>query len=146
MASHLTFSESVVFGKQSNWRGLPHVGRIGTASDTSAMSWNGCDNHILTPRFKSISDYRIFLSRADGQIAWMNLDGHSVELKLVKQTFWYRADGHAFTRNEYRSGKTLILVSYPQYTDYISDYPAKIILRRGGATRTILATGQPLCD
>src|SRR5437667_12808195 len=86
------------------------------------------------------------LSRADGQIAWMNLDGHSVELKLVKQTFWYRADGHAFTRNEYRSGKTLILVSYPQYTDHISDYPAKIILRRGGATRTILATGQPLCD
>ncbi len=125
---------------------LPHVAGIGESDEATGNSWSGCDNHYLIPRNESFEHEPIFISNADGSIAWMNLNGRNMGLESVKTTLWYRRHGSAFARYEYRSGRILITVSFPQYSDYVSEYRAKIVLRRGRAVRTINAVGLPQCD
>lgn len=128
---------------------LPRVGVIGKYDDGSGYTWDGCGNHFLTmrvPSTNSLGSKFIFASSNDGSIAWMNLNGSDTRLELVKMTVWYRRDGRVFARYDYRAGRTQITVRFQQSTDFISDYPATIGLRNGGATRQIKATGLAQCD
>ena len=125
---------------------LPRVGAIGKLEEGTKNIGDGCGNHMLIPRNKSNTYEFIFISSADGLIAWMNLNGRNLRLESVKTTLRNSRDGNAFARHEYRLGRTLITVSFLLYTDYISEYPAKIILRKGRAVRTIKAVGLPQCD
>ena len=124
----------------------PRVGAIGELDEAIRIAWGGCDKHYLTPLNGSIGGKYIFISNADGSIAWMNLNGHDVRLELVKTTLWRRRRGNVFAQYEYRAGRTQIRVSLPQDTDYIFGYRAKIVLRKGRAVRTIKVFGLPQCD
>ena len=128
---------------------LPRVGVIGKYDDGSGNAWEGCGNHFLimrVPSTKSLESKFIFISNADGSIAWMNLNGRDTRLELAKMTVWYHRSGRVFARYDYRAGRTQITVRFQQATDYISDYQATIGLRNGGATRQITASGLAQCD
>ena len=125
---------------------VPLVGAIGKLDEATRNAWEGCDKHFLRLPNNSLGYGYIFISNADGSIAWMNLNGRDVRLELVKTTLRYLRGGSAFARQEYRAGRIRITVSLPQYTDYISGYAAKIVLRKGRALRTINAFGLPQCD
>jgi len=82
---------------------LPRVTAIGKSDEATGNSWSGCDNHFLMLPNTSIEYECIFISNADGLIAWMNLNGRNVRLESVKTTLWYRRSGSAFARHEYRA-------------------------------------------
>jgi hypothetical protein len=127
----------------------PRVGVIGKYDDRSGNTWDGCGNHFLSTRAsstKSLESKFIFISNADGSIAWMNLNGHDTRLELAKMTVWYQRSGRVFARYDYRAGRTQITVRFQQATDYISDYQATIGLRNAGAKRQINASGLAQCD
>lgn len=75
------FSQNKAGGKNR----LPRVGAI--RSDEKVRDGKpGCGNHLLYR--KKYADKAIFLSDDDGFNAWMNLNGHNTELKLVKTTLY----------------------------------------------------------
>lgn len=128
---------------------LPRVGVVRKYDDGSGYTWDGCGNHFLVmraPPTKSFESKFIFVSNPNGSIAWMNLNGRDTRLELVKMTLWYQRSGKVFARYDYRAERIQITVRFQQSTDFISDYPATISLRNGGATRQINATGLAQCD
>ena len=130
---------------------LPRVGVIKDHEQATQAIRGGCDNHFLKLAGDPGYDKNIYISTADGSIAWMNLDGRDTRLEPVKTTLRYRSSGDAFVgdafaRHEYRAGRTLITVSFWQLSDYVFEYPAQIVIRRGRAVRRLRATGLPQCD
>jgi hypothetical protein len=130
--------------KQS--RALPTVGVIDSLSETANDSWSGCNNHDLVSHSMSHSYSSIFKSTADGLVAWMNLNGRNVRLKLRKQISWFTANEVVYAESEYRVARTIITVRMPQYSDYTVNYKAAIRIVSGGLSRTIRAVGMPQCD
>lgn len=126
--------------------GLPRIGAIGDFEATSRNALEGCGNHALIPATKPIKYSEIFFSSPDGLLAWMNLNGQDLRLQVEKTTLWHPETPQAFARYEYRAGNVSITVSFPWNTDYISNYVAKIVLRKGRFTRTIKAVGLAQCD
>jgi hypothetical protein len=138
-------ASSLVCGqkKSSGKIRLPRVGAIRNDEKTGE-SKPGCGNHYLyRTRY---AEKAVFLSDDDGFNAWMNLDGHNVELKLVKTTLYPRDRFEAFASYEYRFRNIRIAVSLIQYTDYTVWIPAKIIIRKGRGARTIKTFVTPQCD
>src|SRR5262245_38601657 len=73
---------SVSFGQR-----LPVV-RALNPNEPASPSKDGCGNHPIG--FSKSGDNIFFDSHDDGMNAWMNLDGHNVELIPVKTTINYR--------------------------------------------------------
>lgn len=125
---------------------LPRVGVIKDMEYAGKFIGDGCNQHFMRLPNKPEGDEYVFVSGADASVAWMNLNGSDVKLELVKSTLWYRRGYDAFALHIYRAGKTRITISFWQYNDYTTEYPAKIVLRKGRARRTIRLIGLPQCD
>src|SRR5260370_41018022 len=124
---------------------MPTVGAIGELDEAIRNAWGGCDQHYLSPLNGSIGGKYIFISNADGSIAWMNLNGHDVRLELVKTKLWRRRRGNVFAQYQYRARRIQITVSLPQETDYIFGYRAKLVLRHSPGISTINVFALPQC-
>jgi hypothetical protein len=77
----------------------------------------------------------------------MNLDGHNVKLRLVKAKLYYLDEySTANAVYEYRYKKINITVKPPFLYDYTTWVPAKLVMRRGLAVRTIKPFVAPQCN
>ena len=124
--------------------GLPRVGMIDREAPRGT-NFPGCDSHPLS--FRKGADDLFFESHPDGQDAWMNLDGRNVKLRLLKVTLYYLDEyGTANAVYEYRHKDVAVTVTLPFLYDYVVWLPAKVVLRRGRAARTIRAFVMPQCD
>lgn len=121
--------------------------RIGIIENEDLAGWKapGCDSHLLS--FKKGSDDLFYASHTDGVDALMNLDGRLVEMKLLKTTLYNPVGwGAEKAVYEYRYQKIRITVSLPLLYDYTTWLPAKVVMRKGRALRTIRAFVTPQCD
>jgi hypothetical protein len=123
---------------------LPRVGSL-NAEEPAGDSRGGCDNHDIVWR-KGGNRY-FFLSAAEGYQAFMNLDGHNVELKQVRTTLSYiDAPYYARAVYEYQFRNVRITVRLTAQSDYTTYVPASITLRSGSVSRTIRGYVAPQCD
>lgn len=143
----LCASPPALFGQHGRTRGggtLPRVGLLDRDGPRSERV-PGCDSHPLS--LKEEADRLFFESRPDGQDAWMNLDGRNVKLRLLKATLNYLDEyGTANAVYEYRHQDLAVTVSLPLFSDYVDWLPAKVVLRKGRAVRTLKAFVMPQCD
>jgi hypothetical protein len=131
-------------GRAPGGSALPRVGMIDSDAPRSSRV-DGCDSHLLS--LKEEADRLFFESHPDGQDAWMNLDGRNVKLRLLKVTLNYLDEfGTANGVYEYSHKDVAVTVSLPVVYDYIDWVPAKVVLRKGRAVRTIRAFVMPQCD
>jgi hypothetical protein len=122
---------------------LPRVGYL-RSDQPAGRSHDGCDNHYLYRQKGAVKS--IFTSGADGFDAWMNLDGQNVELNLVRTTLSHVDPFEAKARYDYRYKDIRITVSLTHLSDYTVWVPARLVLRRGRAARTLRAFVTPQCD
>lgn len=126
---------------------LPRVGTIKNYEATGMMT--GCGNLYFYPvkwPVKREPEDFIFLARAGGQGAWMNLDGRDVRLVLVKTTTWYKGEDVTRSRSDYRAGATRISVLLdPRVSADSETMNMLITVRRGRAARTYRAEGSSDC-
>lgn len=124
---------------------LPRVGTIKDYPATGLMTGCGNSYFILPHRAGAPGEDYVFLVRADGDDAWMNLDGRDTRLTLLRTRERRAARGPARWRSEYRAGATRITV-LTQLTDR-EEYPMalSIILRKGRARRVVRAIGYADC-
>lgn len=105
----------------------------------------GCDSHPIS--FRKGEERSFFISHPDGLDAWMNLDGHNVNLRLLKATLYYRDEyGTASATYEYRYKKIRITVSLLLLSDYTVWIPAQVVIRKNQTVRRIKAFIAPQCD
>jgi hypothetical protein len=123
---------------------LPRVGKIRN-DQSRGRDVEGCDSHLLT--FRKNADDLFFVSHPNGLDAWMNLDGHNVQLKLLKTTLYHLDEyGYANAVYEYRYRKINITIRLPLMTDYTTYVAAKVLLRNGRSRRSLRAFAAPQCD
>lgn len=135
----LIFGQSKVVGNSH----LPRIGSIRSDEDAGG-SRPGCGNHYLY-RTKQ-AENAVFMSDEDGFNAWMNLNGHNVELKLIKTTQRHRDRFTSSAVYEYRFRKTSIVVRLRKLTDYLVWVPATISMKNGNSFRKLSVFVTPQCD
>ena len=128
---------------------LPRVGTIKDYPATGLMT--GCGNWYYYPAARagsSDADY-IFLARADGDGAWMNLGGRDVRLKLIKSLTGKNREPRRYL---YSFGTLHITVQFEELQPedaYVTENDhtskMKITLRKGSATRIVRAVGGSDC-
>jgi hypothetical protein len=123
---------------------LPTIGSL-RSDENRGEGRDGCANHDIV--WRAGSDKYIFSSDRDGFQAFMNLDGHNVQLDNVKTTLRY-IDQFFYAKAvyEYRYKKVHITVRLTSQTDYTTYIPAAITLRAGRKVRTIRGFVAPQCD
>lgn len=128
---------------------LPRVGTIRDYPATGLMT--GCGN--VYSHFAHQAGLQnpglVFISRGEGDNAWMNLDGRDARLRQVKLR---KRKSITSRPHYYRFGKTFITVLFEDYkpknesaaeSDWL--FQLKIILRRGRAVKTVRAVGYADC-
>jgi hypothetical protein len=126
------------------------VPRVGTIKDYPATGlMTGCANmyfEFANPARTTSEDY-VFLSRAGGENAWMNLDGRDTQLALLKTTIWHKADESGRrSRYDYRAGAARLSVFIePRETSDDYTLSMKIVVRVGRAVRVVKAVGSADC-
>ena len=128
------------------------VPRVGTIKDYPATGlMTGCGNLYFYPaaQAKSTDASYVFLSRGDGDNAWMNLGGRDVRLRQIKSLRGEKRKSH---RHYYRLGRLRITVLFEdfkpedaQVEEGDSMFKMTIILRKGHATRIVRAVGDSDC-
>jgi hypothetical protein len=128
---------------------LPRVGTIKDYPATGLMT--GCGNmyfYLASQAERSDAAY-VFLSRGDGDNAWMNLGGRDVRLRQIKSLSREKRKPH---RHHYRLGSLLITVVFEDFKPEDAQveegdpmFKMTIILRRGRATRIVRAVGDSDC-
>jgi hypothetical protein len=123
---------------------LPRVGAIKDYPATGLMV--GCANYYfsLPNNIKSEDESYVFLARAEGNDAWMNLNGRDVNLTQIKSG---TRESRKSIRYGYSFGKTRIQVRIKSRGDVPDDYTlqALITLRRNRSVRNIRAIGYSDC-
>lgn len=128
---------------------LPRVGTIKDYPATGLMT--GCGNLYFYPaaRARTSGDAYIFLSRGDGDQAWMNLGGRDVRLRQIKSLSKANRKPH---RYYYRLGKLRITVLIDAFkpddasvSEGDSMFKMTITLRKGRATKVVHAVGDADC-
>ena len=123
---------------------LPLVKEIKDYPSTGFMT--GCPNSyfVLPARVGKSPQRYVFLVRADGKDAWMNLDGRDTRLRLLKTEFLRKAGVLTEERYLYRAGATRIRVQI-RYVDseQYEEYPLRltITLSKGQRVRRVRALG-----
>lgn len=128
---------------------LPRVGTIKDYPATGLMT--GCGNLYFYPasRVDTSAAAYVFLSRGDGDNAWMNLGGRDVRLRQIKSSSRENREPH---RYYYRLGRLRITVLFEDFKpenalveEGDSMFKMTIILRKGNATRIVRAVGDSDC-
>jgi hypothetical protein len=120
--------------------------RVGVIKDYPATGLTvGCANLYFeyAKRARSSPVEYVFLSRSQGENAWMNLNGRDTRLILLKAIIWYKSDGQARrTRYDYSAGRTRVSV-FIEPREVLEDYTLvmKIIVRNARARREVKAIG-----
>jgi hypothetical protein len=123
---------------------LPRVGAIKNYEATGMMT--GCGNlYFKFPNKSDEAKNYVYLARAEGEGAWMNLNGRDTRLTLLKTTSWRKGDRVTKWRYDYRMGTTRISVYIEFNNDEDFSLDMKIILKKGRSTRTIKAVGYSDC-
>ena len=121
---------------------FPRVAEL-RSDESAGRSHDGCDNHILNRR----NTYRaIFTSDREGRDAWMNLNGHNVELTLIETHIWHEGWGYGDAIYKYRYKNVRVTVRLSLATDYISAIPAIVWVKSGGITRRFRVEIGAQCD
>jgi hypothetical protein len=125
-------------------RSLPRVGTIKDYPATGLMT--GCGNLYVHQAGQAESDSTyVFLARADGSNAWMNLNGRDVRLKQLKSNARTRR-GHAYLYKNVRISVVIEdLTSKSRSVEADPMFRMKITLRKGNAVRTVKAAGNADC-
>lgn len=124
---------------------LPRVGVVKNLDEIRGRIHDRCASHFIQPGIDMVKDEYIFISTrfidSSGNFdVVMNLDGSNVWLEPLETTLRYDArERRVYARHEYRAGKIRVSVSFQVQPDSIYPHPAKIIVRRGRAARTIRA-------
>jgi hypothetical protein len=126
------------------------VPRVGVIKDYPATGLTvGCANLYFEYASRALSspgEY-VFLSRSEGDGAWMNLNGRDTRLTLLKTTIWHKSDGAArLTRYDYRAARTRVSV-FIEPRESVDDYMfvMRIILLNGRSRRNVKAIGSSDC-
>jgi hypothetical protein len=124
--------------------------RVGTIKDYPATGlMTGCGNLYSYPAKRAVGaspESYIFLSRAEGQGAWMNLDGRDVRLVLLKTTVWYEGENIKRSRFDYRAKAARISVFFkPPQKENPDIVEMTIMVQAGGTTRIYKAEGSSDC-
>ena len=128
---------------------LPRVGTIKDYPATGLMT--GCGNLYFYPaaRARTSGEAYIFLSRGDGDQAWMNLGGRDLRLRQIKSLSRANRKPH---RYYYRLGKLRITVLIDAFkpddasvSEADSMLKMTITLRKGRATKVVHAVGDADC-
>lgn len=126
---------------------LPRVGTIKNYEATGLMT--GCSNlySIRPADAKRLSPQYVFISRGEGDNAWMNLNGRDTRLRKLRAV----SSGYPRPfRFHYRSGKTYIDVYFRTYKPRAGEDPdhmfeLTIKLRRARRVRSLRALGHADC-
>ena len=127
---------------------LPRVGTIKDYPATGLMAGCGNSYYYFEQRAKTSAEDYVFISNGDGRIAWMNLGGRDVSLKLLKTPEFEKRPYRAY----YRWKKISIVIFVEDfkppdapYEEGDSMFRMKITLRRGRFVKTIRAVGSADC-
>lgn len=127
---------------------LPRVGTIRDYPATGLTAGCGNSYYYFEGRTGRTGEDYVFIANRDGTIAWMNLDGRDVSLKLVEKP---PSDEFPF-QSVYRWKKVSIVVRVADfkppdapYEEGDSMFRMNITLRRGRARKTIRAVGSADC-
>lgn len=135
--------------QQARRDALPRVGAIKDYPATGLET--GCNNYYFAfPSRGRVEEPRyVFLARAKGNDAWMNLNGRDTPLKQIESS---RRQNRFVRRFKYRAGEIFITVVIKDFVPKASakeeDYfmfEAVITLRRGRRARTIKLFGSADC-
>jgi len=134
--------------KRSEKIPLPRVGTIKDYPATGLMVGCGNSYYYFERRARTSGANYVFISNADGTIAWMNLDGQDVSLKPVE----IPKPANIPFRARYRWKNISITVLVEDFkppdapaADGDAMFRMKIILRRGRARKTIRGVGSADC-
>jgi hypothetical protein len=136
-------------GRNLEKNSLPRVGTIKDYPATGLMT--GCGNLYFYPASqagRSDAAY-VFLSRGDGDNAWMNLGGRDVRLRQIKSLSREKRKPH---RYYYRFGRLRVTLLFEDFKpkdapveEGDSMFKMTIIVRNGRATRIVRAVGDSDC-
>ncbi len=111
--------------------------------EPAGSNHDGCGNHIMNLR----GTYKaIFISDSEGWDAWMNLNGHNVELTLKETHRWHIARWYDDAVYKYRYRNILVTLKFRESSDYISAVPATLIVQAGHLTRRYRVEVGAQCD
>ncbi len=124
--------------------------RVGTIKNYEATGLaTGCANLYFYPAKRPAAappEAYVFLSRAGGEDAWMNLDGRDVRLVLLKTSTLYRAGKPTRWQSDYRAGATRIrVVTTPGSNPEGPSLLMTITATRAGFKRIVKAVGDSDC-
>ena len=134
------------FSQHPSKNTLPKVRVLKDYVNTVGAIPPGCANHFLTFPGYQHDRGNIYISRPDGDGAMMNFYGRDTPLILKKTTLVFDKNGSAFATHEYRAGKLRITARFLELSDYISEYPATIVIKDGKTVRKLNLKHGAQCD